>query len=174
MVVHQDQESVDLDEYQDEEEEDSTRHHDQESVDLDAVRDTSANEDIELDGENPPIAEEEVPPTNSFHEEERSQNYGSDADTDFHGFQTEAGSMDLDTPVKTTQGTQSSSPAASGRDTPKVNGFLNSLANEYANGYKYHEEEVSSDDDDMSDISRQDCAESEGRRDQEGKEAEER
>ncbi|PMD42697.1 hypothetical protein L207DRAFT_457172 [Hyaloscypha variabilis F] len=141
--IETDQESVGLDEYEDEEE---TTHHDQESVDLDAARDASANEDMEVDEEEPSVAEGK-PSTNGFHEEESSQNYGSDAETDFHGFQTEAGSVDLDTAVQTSHRHKSSSPAPSGEDTPKANGLLNGLAK----GYNYHEE-VSSDDDDMSDI----------------------
>ncbi|KAE9369317.1 hypothetical protein N431DRAFT_485242 [Stipitochalara longipes BDJ] len=148
--IHHDQDNVDFDKNEDgdgneeEEEEESTRHHDQESVDLDAGRDASANEDMEVDEEEHLVAR--GPSTNGFHEGS-SQSYGSDAETDFQGFQTEAGSVDLDAPVQTDQKKQPS-PVASGEDTAKVNGLLNGVSN----GYRYQEEEVSSDDDDMSDI----------------------
>jgi Myb-like DNA-binding domain len=118
------QESAIIDEA--EEDEESTQHYDHESVDLDAGRDPKPNGDLD-----------------------DNKTLGSDAETDFHGFQDgdgDVGSVDLDTPVRTGIRKRLASPVTFEEKTPKVNGFTN--------GHRHVEveEQVSSDDDDMSDI----------------------
>jgi hypothetical protein len=118
QIERHDQESVDSQEEQ-------TKHYDHESVDLDATQDTN---------------------TNGVDEENEHENQASDAETDFHGCQTDAGSVELDTAVEVNYRKKSPSPVAFEEEPPKTNGFTN--------GHRHVEEEerVSSDDDDMSDI----------------------
>lgn len=131
-AIHDDQESADFSEIENEEE--NTNHHDNESVDLDAARLISADEEPIADGE---------PTTNGVYNE--VENQGSDAETDFHGFQEDAGS---DTPVQSDHRKKVASPAPFEKEPPKVNG----LTNGHRQKQIEVEERVSSDDDDMSDI----------------------
>jgi hypothetical protein len=118
QIERHDQESVDSQEEQ-------TKHYDHESVDLDATQDTN---------------------TNGVDEENEHENQASDAETDFHGCQTDAGSVELDTAVEVNYRKKSPSLVAFEEEPPKTNGFTN--------GHRHVEEDerVSSDDDDMSDI----------------------
>jgi hypothetical protein len=131
-AFHDNQESADLSEIESEEE--TTNHHDNESVDLDAARLTSADEEPIVNGESS---------TNGVYKE--VENPGSDAETDFHGFQEDAGS---DTSVQSDHRKKVASPVPFEKEPPKVNGLTN--------GHRHKqielEERVSSDDDDMSDI----------------------
>ena len=130
-AFHDNQESADLSEIESEE---TTNHHDNESVDLDAARLTSADEQPIVNGESP---------TNGVYNE--VENPGSDAETDFHGFQEDAGS---DTSVQSDHRKKVASPVPFEKEPPKLNGLTN--------GHRHKqielEERVSSDDDDMSDI----------------------
>lgn len=108
-----------------EEMEEHTKHYDHESVDLDATQDTN---------------------TNGVDQENECENQASDAETDFNGCQTDAGSVELDTAEEANYRKKSPSPMAFEEEQPKTNGYMN--------GHRHVEEEerVSSDDDDMSDI----------------------